>query len=357
MYGKIRFVQNIHHKLQYQENKLAKGQAECIHAGNFIKDLPDLSFEDKQVHFERLYARNERAQKTTAHIILSFHHEDQLSNEKLKAVVQDYLTQMQLEPRPYLVYRHHDTYHPHVHVLYAAIRDDGKKIKLHRMELHQYQQAMKQLEEKHSLTAVPETHAKAHRISYGETPLYASMSKVLETVVPAYKYTSLEELNAVLRLYNIQAEKANKGLIYRALDDEGRAQAAYIKASQFESKPTLKHLEERFTANQSQQDKQRINLTSPIDWALNNNSLSYVAFVRHLAEEQISVVPAQNKKGVLQDLYFVDHESKTVFKGSALGESYTAEAIRKRCVSEEVYTQLQQQELAERQSHRLSHSW
>ncbi|HVW60104.1 MAG TPA: hypothetical protein VHC48_08725 [Puia sp.] len=87
-----------------------------------------------------------------------------------------------------------------------------------------------------------------------------ALSNVLEKVVGQYKYTSLEELNAVLRLYNAEAYRGReesrlyktRGLIYRVLDEKGRATSSQIKASDFDSKPTLDRLEKQFELHRTE---------------------------------------------------------------------------------------------------------
>ena len=73
-------------------------------------------------------------------------------------------------------------------------------------------------------------------------------SNVLGVVVNQYKFVSLPEFNAVLRLYNVVAERGEKesriykagGLNYRLLDDKGTPAGVFIKISLFHLKPHLK---------------------------------------------------------------------------------------------------------------------
>jgi hypothetical protein len=46
---------------------------------------------------------------------------------------------------------------------------------------------------------------RAQKISYGQSSTLRQISNVLDAVLPGYKYASLPELNAVLRVYNIRA--------------------------------------------------------------------------------------------------------------------------------------------------------
>ena len=61
---------------------------------------------------------------------------------------------------------------------------------------------------------------------------------MLNRVLKTYKYTSLPELNAVLKLYNVMADRCsensmvyqNRGLLYCILDDNGKPVGVPIKA-------------------------------------------------------------------------------------------------------------------------------
>src|ERR1019366_8101340 len=94
----------------------------------------------------------------------------------------------------------------------------------------------------------------AQRVLYGQASLKHAISDVLTTVIDQYSYTSLQELNAVLHVYNVKANRGgessemhrHKGLLYHAINEQGRQVGKSIKASAFLLKPTLAKLEERF---------------------------------------------------------------------------------------------------------------
>ena len=73
MYAKIRISKNIKNVLYYHEEKISKGQAHCLYAGNFIKDLNDLTWSDKVYHFQRLSSLNDGVRRPIVHISLNFH--------------------------------------------------------------------------------------------------------------------------------------------------------------------------------------------------------------------------------------------------------------------------------------------
>jgi phage pi2 protein 07 len=68
------------------------------------------------------------------------------------------------------------------------------------------------------------------KVEYGKLETKRAIANVLSNVLRTYKYTSLPELNAVLKQYNIMADGGsedsriykNMGLVYYAPDDSGK---------------------------------------------------------------------------------------------------------------------------------------
>jgi hypothetical protein len=50
-----------------------------------------------------------------------------------------------------------------------------------------------------------------------------------------------------------------------------------------------------------------------------------------LKKEGIDMVLRRNEHGVIYGITYVDHVTRAVFNGSALGKAYSANAIRERC--------------------------
>src|SRR6202042_383057 len=101
----------------------------------------------------------------------------------------------------------------------------------------------------------------AQKLTYAsDTNTFERISQVLENVNRDYQFTSLQEYNAILRQYNILADpgragsqtRKHGGLLYRMLDDQGNTVGPPIKASAFDSKPTLANLEKKFDQHKQQ---------------------------------------------------------------------------------------------------------
>jgi hypothetical protein len=367
MYAKIKTNKCVRSTLYYNEKKQALSKAQCLAAENFVKDLDQLTYKDKLYHLRRLTSLNDNVVHNGLHISINFHPMDKLSD---KDMVQIATTYMKLGHQPYLVYRHTDVAHAHLHVLTTTVQNDGT----HLSQSWNYTRSKsitKELDQSWHLVqsqekqAEKQTQRQALKISYGETATMPALSNVLDKVLPHYKYTSLDELNAVLRLYNVEAYRGkedsylhqHRGLIYRVLDEDGRRTGTYIKASLFNSRPTLDRLEKKFELNlaevQRQQHRQRV--TANLEWNMARKNMDLPTLQKALEKERITMVWTEAKEGRKQNIFYVDHETRAVFDGSKLGERYNAVSLRQRLVPTPVQEEKQVLHHRQRQHHTIMH--
>ena len=137
--------------LNYNENKVREGLAECIAAVNFIAEPEQLNFYNKLSRFENLIEKNTRAKTNTVHISLNFDVGEKLNQNKLNEIATTYMNKIGFGDQPYLVYEHRDAAHPHLHIVTTNIQEDGKRISIHNLGKNQSEQARKEIEEKYGL--------------------------------------------------------------------------------------------------------------------------------------------------------------------------------------------------------------
>jgi len=354
MLALIAYEHNAHAPLQYNERKVVQGMAEVIGAENFIKGPDRLRLEDKLARFEQRTSLNERTENNMVHISVNFGKTEQLSNEKMREIAMAYMKEMKFGDQPYILYRHYDAGHTHMHIVSTNIRADGDQIRIGKKEITRSHDISRRLEKEFRLQpsrrSGPEEKPlfevdHAQKVIYGEPGLKRAVSDVLNTVVNHYRYRSFDELNAVLKLYNVEANQGHEGsrlravggVIYHALDDHGKRIGKPIKASLFHLKPTLRHLEERFRVNEhlGQEAKERIEMA--VEWSLSGRPPDWEGFREGLARQGISIVPAEDGK-----LFFVDHQEKAVFDGKALRNDYDTDSLRNRCAPEITITEEQE---------------
>ena len=348
MVARINTGKSIAKALNYNEQKVQLGKAELLDASGFIKDAGVLNFYDKMEQFERHISLNERATTNGLHVSLNFSPDEKISNEKMTAIAQSYMDRIGFGNQPYLVYRHHDAGHPHIHIVSTNIRNDGSRISMHNLGRNESEKARKEIEidfglvkagDKSREDALKLVPVNAQKINYGRSETKRAIANVLMAVINQYKYVSLPELNAVLKLYNVSAERGSeesrmfqhKGLVYRVLDEKGNKVGTPIKASAFYIKPTLASLEKKFIENEPLKAPFSKRLQASIGWIMNKEPAGINAFVKALEKENISAVLRKGKEDVIYGITYVDHKTKCVFNGSDLGKAYSAKAILEKC--------------------------
>src|ERR1700712_527013 len=108
MVARITTPKSINRALNYNEQKVQAGKAECLYAGNFLKEVSELNFYQRLERFEYQNALNQRAKTNTLHISLNFDAADKLGGEKLVEIANSYMDKIGFGEQPYLVYQHHD---------------------------------------------------------------------------------------------------------------------------------------------------------------------------------------------------------------------------------------------------------
>jgi hypothetical protein len=363
---------SIARSLSYNEEKITLRKAECLTAANFLKDLHHLTPQDKLHRFHRRMDLNNRV-STSLHITLNFDPSDNLSNGQVKQIATRYMKEIGFERQPYLVYRHYDAGHPHCHIITTHIRRDGSPIELFNIGRNQSERARQHIEAEFGLvTAEMKKQAwlekqkidGVQRIEYGEKAITQSISRVLEHVTENYKYTSLAELNAVLRLYNVEAYRGkegsqlyqHRGLLYRVLDEHGKYIGVPLKASFFDFKPTLANLEKKFVQNLSFKEQSRQHVATKIGWQLFQNPHNLERIKQRLAQEHICMVLQRDKTGACKEVAYVDFRNKCIFNGDELGEDGNRHAIQNVIDSEKALEKERSLRQSEEQIHRHRHS-
>ncbi|MCD8739318.1 relaxase/mobilization nuclease domain-containing protein [Mucilaginibacter roseus] len=341
MVAKIKSGKSLIGALNYNERKVSHGKAKLIAAVRYSKDMDKLYFHDKLLRLTDLAARNERTKTNTVHISLNFPNGERLPDDRLQHITQDYMNGIGFDGQPYLVYRHEDAGHPHIHIVTTNIKPDGERISLHYLGQNQSEKVRKEIEIRYQLIKAegqqrqkPDLKAEIMAADYGQAETKRSITNILSYVVRTYKFTSVPELNAVLQQYRIAADQGSKdsrmyaqaGLIYWMLDDKGDKIGVPIKASSIYGKPTLKALEERFKLNATLRKPFKENLIKVLDEAL-KQPLTAPQLQQLLSEKGIHIILRRNDEGRLYGVTFIDRNNKAVFNGSDLGKAYSANQL------------------------------
>ncbi|WP_156309387.1 relaxase/mobilization nuclease domain-containing protein [Sphingobacterium endophyticum] len=351
MVAVIKTGHSIRRIFQYNENKVKQGLAECIGAINYPIDAQKMTDTMKLNRLLNQAKLNERVTRNSVHISLNFDpKEKSLDRESLMEIAESYMTKIGFGDQPFLVYRHDDAGHPHIHLISVKVRPDGSRIDMQNIGRNQSEKARTEIEKSFGLTVAGESKRQerfrlrpvdVQKVQYGCIDTRWAITNVLNAVLEKYRYSSLPELNAILKQYNVLADRGSErsrvfkfeGLLYRIIDESGKPIGVPIKASSFYNAPTLKFLKVRFEENRSKKVLYKLRTKSTIDHVLKKKPANLDDFCKFLEKHGIHGAIRKNENGNIYGITYVDHITKCVFNGSDLGKLYSVKGIQERCIT------------------------
>ena len=356
MYAMNESSKNLRQTLLYDEQKLERGVAIFLGAFNYWEETATLTLEKKLERLQNLIDRNQRSQEKTLHPSLNFHPNDKITDKRMVQIAKEYMKEIGFADQPWLAYRHLDAGHPHLHIVTTNIRPDGSRISNDPRSPHNLRKIYRKIENKHNLThfveLIPEPKERRQitispePLQYGQSATKTGIANILNYALENFKYTTLDQLNAVLYLYHVRADRGsengimyrNKGLYYRMIDETGKKIGAPIKASSFEQRPTLNYLEQKMEKNRLVLEQNLQRVQSRVKWALPSRSASLEEFRGRLKFEQIRMImppPTRNRQKSPPESYtghgffYVDLQSKAIYRDTDLGTACTAANVLK----------------------------
>ena len=352
MVARITMGKSIRGMLYYNENKVNDREAQLILASGFAGEIDNLNIYQKLRRFQHLTQMRPSVKTNAVHISLNFHSSEKLANTQLQQIAGSYMEKIGFGDQPFLVYRHDDAAHLHLHIVTTNITAQRQRIYTHDIGRTLSEPARKAIEQEFNLVKAEsklfqrEAWIKAadpEKAQYGQKPTKRAITNVLTAVNRDYQFTSLAEYNAILKFFNVVALRGgehtdmfqNRGLMYSLLNAKGEAVGVPIKASAFYTKPTLRNLEEKFEQGREKRKAHKNELKQSIDQVLARySSITKANFIKELKSNGIDVVFRQNEQGFTFGITFIDHHNKVVFNGSDLGKAYSAKAITERFAGE-----------------------
>ncbi|NQX56923.1 relaxase/mobilization nuclease domain-containing protein [Pedobacter panaciterrae] len=344
MVAKIVTGKKLRGALHYNENKVLEGTAELILASGFAGNIEQMNFNQKLQRFENLLMLNPKVKTNTLHISLNFDAAEKLSDQTLQQIAIAYMDKIGFGDQPFIAYRHYDAAHDHLHLVTTNMQRDGKPIDLHNIGCIRSENARKEIESEFKLVKAQSKQYKAEpaikpvdlsKVLYGRLPTKRAISNTVNAVINAYQFGSLPELNAILKQFNVIADRGpedaqmfrKRGLVYCLLDEKGNKVGVPIKSSSLYTKPTLQWLEEQFPKHQVNKIAHNPALKATIDKVIAANPGNKSEFVNALKAQGVAVLFRNNEQNETYGITFIDHIHKTVFNGSSLGKAYTAKAV------------------------------
>lgn len=290
--------------------------------------------------FEPYLAANRRTEKPVIHISLNPHPDDVPTDGQLASFGQEYMEKMGYGNQPYIIYRHEDIGRPHIHIVSLRINEQGKKINDYK-EWQRSTTACRELERKYHLSPAEKMERREAlpltAVDYHKGDIKHQIAGVVKPVMQGYKFQSMKEFKALLGLFHVMVEETHKtidgktchGLVYAATDEKGDRVGVAIKSSKIGKSVGYEALQKKFFKSRQWMAKHPLpeGTKETIATALKQDTR--LGFFRLLGTGGINAKLYENAEGVIYGVTYIDHTSKTVFKGSALGKEYSASAINR----------------------------
>src|SRR5690606_31503919 len=183
------FIGALHYNLRKVFSKKEDERAELLET-NF--STLDNNTVKKELEIMRL--RNPNLSRNTYHTSLNFSGKEQISNETMLAIAKEYMERMGFDDNLYCIFRHHDTSHPHCHILALRNRFDGKVVS----DSNNYQRSEKiirELEKKYGLMEVIDSKQSKHK-----APTKDEIEMALRTGSPSMKMLLQEKVAVAIGL-------------------------------------------------------------------------------------------------------------------------------------------------------------
>ncbi len=151
-----------------------------------------------------------------AHISLSLPHGEHLDDDTFLKISKEYMENMGYGEQPFVVVRHTDTKHEHVHIVSTIVKEDGKVLGI--FNSHRRSMVTRQhLEKKYGLSRAPTTKQQRQlpiyrlpELQFGtdaEKGTKYYLQDVLNGINQKYKVRSFEELARLVKPYHIEIKQ------------------------------------------------------------------------------------------------------------------------------------------------------
>ena len=170
---------------------LGKQQAVLLHADGVLAE----SWQDIIRCFCAQASMNPRLGKPVGHIALSYSVNDapKLTDEKMIQLAQEYMCEMKITDTQYIIVRHQDREHPHVHIVFNRVGNDGKTIS-DRNDMYRNEQVCKELKAKHGLYFAKDKElVKRHRLKEPDKSKYEIYTAVRNEIGKSKSWRQLQE--------------------------------------------------------------------------------------------------------------------------------------------------------------------
>jgi hypothetical protein len=327
--------------IRYNNNKVLAQEAIVLDFGNIFKD--DLKVAENII---AAYGNNVKSKRQDrfAHISLNFLPADNavLTDAILKDIAKEYLIGIGFDSdHPYLVYKHDDTVHPHVHIVTSKLDTNGKYI-ASSDNFRLSQSATREIEIRHNLTRVSSQKQKVIVQSrLADAPnLRDKLNFHIKNALEVLQIQSFVEFVMYLNNHNIDVQViarldvideegyVKEGLVFNSLTGDFKQNQRGIKASSLYLKPTKKNLDVIFKKNKETHNETKVLIKKELDTIFSEyEKVTLTELKTILLKNNITLNFKEDRNGKIVGISFSDKKTGLKITGENIGKNYTARKI------------------------------
>lgn len=335
MVAKISVSNSLYGAIVYNGEKINKEHGRLLDTNKIYNDgTGSVDIKRAFADFMQWIPSTTKTERPMVHISLNPHPEDVLTDAQLTAIAHEYMEKMGFGDMPYMVYKHTDINRHHMHIVALRVRPDGSCIS-DKNNFYRSKEITRELEREYGLKT-----AEREKVT-PETPLLKidpsgdlkkQVAAAVKIIGMRYRFQTIGEYNAVLGLFNIRCEQTDgrvngreyHGLVYFAIDDDGKPIAAPFKASRLGKFAGREAINGKY-----EKAKEKINVTPTKEKVADVlvRSTGKDDFIARLKEKNIDVVFRYTDEGRIYGVTFIDHDTFNVLNGSRLGKAFSANAL------------------------------
>jgi hypothetical protein len=333
MIAKISTSDNPRGALNYNCEKVVEGHAKILCTNKIWQKEDSAAANQLAQVLEKKAAINKNTKNAFVHISLNPSPEDNLTDEQLTEIAQEYMQKIDYGEQPYIIFKHEDIDRHHLHIVTTNIDAHGKKIN-DSNNFYKSKKATTEIERKFNLH--PADMKKDLKIW---TPAKIDLCKnvssqiryTVKHLIKNYNFQSFNEFKALLSLYNIGAQElkgeANgtpySGLIYFVTDDNRNRLANSVKSSMLGKFAGTANLSKKYAGAipllKASSEHLKNTLSNAMKTASTESELT-----SNLKKRGVDLILRKNDSGRIYGVTIIDHNSKSVMNGSRLGKEFSA---------------------------------
>jgi len=244
MIGKIsKSGSNFHGAANYNQKKVNAGSAYILDQHKLLGTSP----KELDKRFNELSDQS-RTRKKVFHVALSFSPEEKakMTDQNMATLGREYMNKMGYGKQPYIIYRHTDTKHPHIHILSSRVDIDTNKKINDSHEGRKSKRVTDEMERRYGLVISDKQQPNWKSISDKDRAALQEQKKIDLENTPLVKEVkralknaphNAAALNRQLKQngVDIRVRQTGKGIVYNKVDENDKVISKLRKGSDFKA--------------------------------------------------------------------------------------------------------------------------